>query len=110
MVLLKVSHWKGIICFRKQGKLGPGFIGTFKVVARVNNVAYRLDLPDDLIQIHNTVHVSQLRKYIVEDTVVVSLDDILVDEHLNYVERSVVILDRLKKTLQNNVAPLVNVQ
>ena len=58
MVLLKVSPWKGVIRFRKRGKLGPRFIGPFRVVARVRKVAYRLDLPAELSQIHNTFHVS----------------------------------------------------
>lgn len=52
MVLLKVSPWKGFIRFRKRGKLGPKYIGLFKVFARIGRVAYRLDLPVELSQIH----------------------------------------------------------
>ncbi|KAJ9548193.1 hypothetical protein OSB04_020736 [Centaurea solstitialis] len=59
-VLLKVSPWKGVIRFRKRGKLGPRFIGPYKIIARVGKVAYRLELPDELRVIHNTFHVSQL--------------------------------------------------
>ena len=58
MVLLKVSPWKGVIRFRKRGKLGPRFILPFRVVARVGKVAYRLDFPAELSQIHITFHVS----------------------------------------------------
>ena len=57
-VLLKVSPWKGVIRFRKRGKLGPRFIGPYKVIARVGKVAYRLELPDELSLIHNMFHVS----------------------------------------------------
>ena len=76
MVLLKVSPWKGVIRFRKRGKLGPRFIGPFRVLARVGRVAYRLDLPVELNQIHNTFHVSQLRKCLVDESAVVPLEDI----------------------------------
>ena len=58
MVLLKVSPWKGVIRFRKRGKLGPQYIGTFQVIAKVGKLAYRLDLPEELSQIHITFHVS----------------------------------------------------
>ena len=61
MVLLIVSPWKGIIRFRKRGKLGPRYIGPFLVIVRVDKVAYKLDLPEEPIQIHTTFHVSQLR-------------------------------------------------
>ena len=48
IVLLKVSPWKGVIHFRKRGKLGSQYIGPFRVISRVSKVAYRLDLPDEL--------------------------------------------------------------
>ena len=57
-VLLKVSPWKGVIRFRNRGKLGPQYIGPFRVIARVGRVAYRLELPVELGQIHDTFHVS----------------------------------------------------
>ena len=94
MVLLKVSPWKGVIHFRKRGKLGPRFIGPFQVISRVSKVAYRLDLPEELSQIHNTFHVSQLRNYLLDEDAVVLLDDVQVDEHLNYMEQLVAILER----------------
>ena len=101
MVLLKVSPWKGVIRFRKRGKLGPHYIGSFRIIAKVIKVAYRLELPEELNRIHNTFHVSQLRKCIMDQEAVVSLDDIQVDERLNYVERPVAILERKKKIMLN---------
>ena len=110
MVLLKVSPWKGVIRFRKRGNLGPMYIGPFRVLARVGRVAYRLDLPEELSLIHNTFHVSQLRKCLVDETAVVPLEDIQVDSGLNYIEKPIAILERKTKTLRNKVIQLVKVQ
>ncbi|KAJ9565813.1 hypothetical protein OSB04_001779 [Centaurea solstitialis] len=109
-VLLKVSPWKGVIRFRKRGKLGPRFIGPFKVIARVGKVAYRLELPPELSQIHNTFHVSQLRKCLADEAAHIPIDDIQVDERLNYVERPIAVLERKTKTLRNKEIGLVKVQ
>ena len=97
MVHLKVSPWKGVIRFRKWGKLGPRYIGSFRVLAQVGPIAYRLDLPDEFIQIHNMFHVTPLRKCLVDDSAVIPLEDIQVDDHLNYIEIPVTILDRMTK-------------
>ncbi|KAI3819497.1 hypothetical protein L1987_13336 [Smallanthus sonchifolius] len=86
MVLLKVSPWKGIILFRKLGKLSPRFVGLFKILARVGQVAYRLDLPVELSGIHPTFHVSHLRKCLADDIAHIPYDEIEVDNSLNYVE------------------------
>ena len=75
-VLLKVSPWKGVIRFRKRGNLGPRYIGPFRVTARVGRVAYRLELPAELSQIHDTFHVSRLRKCIADETAVLPMEDI----------------------------------
>ncbi|KAD5507916.1 hypothetical protein E3N88_15619 [Mikania micrantha] len=75
-VLLKVSPWKGIIRFRKRGKLSPRYIGPFQIKARVGKVAYRLDLPEELNGIHPTFHVSHLRKFLADEQAHVPLDDI----------------------------------
>ncbi|XP_022031400.1 uncharacterized protein LOC110932367 [Helianthus annuus] len=109
-VLLKVSPWKGIIRFRKRGKLGPRYIGPFKILARVGRVAYRLELPPTLDGIHNTFHVSQLRKCLADETALVPLDDIELDEGLNYVERPMAIKDVKVKKLRNKVVRQVLVQ
>ncbi|KAD7480496.1 hypothetical protein E3N88_03632 [Mikania micrantha] len=75
-VLLKVSPWKGVIRLRKQGKLSPHFIGPSKIIARIGEVAYRLELPDELSGIHNTFHVSYLRKCLADESAYVPLEDL----------------------------------
>ncbi|KAD4584296.1 hypothetical protein E3N88_21897 [Mikania micrantha] len=109
-VLLKVSPWKGVIRFRKRGKLSPRFIGPFKIIARIGEVAYRLELPDELSGIHNTFHVSYLRKCLADESAYVPLDDLEIDDKLNYVEKPVAILDRKVKQLRNKSLNQVKVQ
>ncbi|KAJ9546624.1 hypothetical protein OSB04_019167 [Centaurea solstitialis] len=109
-VLLKVSPWKGVIRFRNRGKLGPRYIGPLTVLARVGKVAYRLELPEVLGQIHDTFHVSQLRKCLADESAHVSMDDIQVDESLNYVEKPVAVLERKVKQLRNKEIGIVKVQ
>ena len=109
-VLLRVSPWKGVIRFRKRGKLGPRYIGPYKIIARVGEVAYRLELPEELSMIHNTFHVSQLRKCVRDESEKIPLEDIQVDERLNYIEKPVAIIERRTKTLRNKAIDLVKVQ
>ncbi|KAD6119103.1 hypothetical protein E3N88_10374 [Mikania micrantha] len=109
-VLLKVSPWKGIIRFRKRGKLSPRYIGPFPIKARVGKVAYRLDLPEELNGIHPTFHVSHLRKCLADEQAHVPLDDIEVDNRLNYIEEPVAIVDTKEKQLRNKTVRQVRVQ
>ena len=90
--------------------MGPRFNASFRILAQVGKVAYRLDLPTNLSQIHSMFHVSQLWKCLTHDSIVVPVDNIQEDECLNYMERPVMILDKKTKTLCNKVLELVKVQ
>jgi len=83
LVMLKVSPWKGIIQFGKRGNLSPRFIGPFRVLRRVGEVAYCLDLPDELQGIHNVFHVSSLRKTLLKESHKVLIPDVHVDSSCN---------------------------
>nr|GEU47097.1 putative reverse transcriptase domain-containing protein [Tanacetum cinerariifolium] len=109
-VMLKVSPWKGFIRFGKRGKLSPWFIGPFKVIERIGPVAYKLDLPDKLRRIHNTFHVSNLKKCFVNDDVVILLDEVQLDDKLHFVEKPVEIMDKEVKRLKQSRIPIVKVR
>ncbi|GKG11855.1 hypothetical protein Tco_0346092, partial [Tanacetum coccineum] len=73
MVLLKVPPWKGVIRFGKRGKLSPHYIGPFKILVRVGSVAYTLELPEELKGIHSTFHVSNLKKCLADENLIIPL-------------------------------------
>ncbi|GKC78405.1 putative reverse transcriptase domain-containing protein [Tanacetum coccineum] len=104
-VLLKVSPWKGVVRFGKKGKLAPRFVGPFKIIKKVGLVAYRLDLPKELNGVHDTFHVSNLKKCLADPTLQVPLDEIRVDAKLNFMEEPVKILEQeFKKLKQSRIA------
>ncbi|GJT12800.1 putative reverse transcriptase domain-containing protein [Tanacetum coccineum] len=106
-VLLKVSPWKGMVRFGKKGKLAPRFVGPFEIVEKVGPVAYRLDLPEELIGVHDTFHASNLKKCFADPTLQVRLDDIRVDAKLNFMEEPVEILEREFKKLKRSSIAIV---
>ncbi|GKA86868.1 hypothetical protein Tco_0808579 [Tanacetum coccineum] len=75
-VLIKVSPSKGVVRFGKKGKLAPRFVGPFEVVEKVGHVAYRLRLHEELNGVHDTFHVSNLKKCLADPTPQVPLDEI----------------------------------
>nr|XP_043611643.1 uncharacterized protein LOC122583287 [Erigeron canadensis] len=99
-IMLKVSPWKGVLRFRKRGKLSPRFIGPFKILAKVGKVAYRLELPDELSGIHPTFHVSHLRKCLADESTYVPLKEIEVDNKLNYIEEPIAIVEEELRRVQ----------
>nr|GFA48826.1 putative reverse transcriptase domain-containing protein [Tanacetum cinerariifolium] len=109
-VMLKVSPWKGVVRFGKRGKLNPRYVGPFKVLERFGDVAYQLDLPEELSRVHNTFHVSNLKKCHADEPLAVSLDGLHFDDKLHFVEEPVEIVDREVKRLKRSQIPLVKVR
>ncbi|GKG26884.1 hypothetical protein Tco_0402587, partial [Tanacetum coccineum] len=95
-VMLKVSPWKGVVQFGKQGKLNPRYVRHFKVLAKVGKVAYRLELPQELRRVHHTFHVSA------DEPLVMPLEGIHIDDKLQFVEEPVKIMEREIKRLKRS--------
>ncbi|GKE26662.1 putative reverse transcriptase domain-containing protein [Tanacetum coccineum] len=109
-VMLKVSPWKGVIRFGKRGKLNPRYIGPFKILAKVGMLAYRLELPEQLSRVHSTFHVSNLKKCFVDEPLAIPLDEIQIDDKLNFIEEPIEIMDREVKQLKQSRIPIVKVR
>ncbi|GJZ41343.1 hypothetical protein Tco_0588229 [Tanacetum coccineum] len=109
-VMLKVSPWKGVVRFGKWGKLNPRYVGPFKVLEKVGSISYKLELPQEPSRVHNTFHVSNLKKCYADEPLAVLLDGLHFDDKLQFVEEPVEIMDREVKWLKRSRIPLVKFQ
>ncbi|GJS26173.1 hypothetical protein Tco_1004578 [Tanacetum coccineum] len=80
---------RGVYIFGKRRKLNPRFVGPFKVIKRVGDVAYKLELPEELSRVHNTFHVSNLKKCHADEPLAVPLDGLHFDDKLQFVEEPI---------------------
>ncbi|GJT13842.1 hypothetical protein Tco_0860884 [Tanacetum coccineum] len=108
-VMLKVSPWKGVICFGKKGKLALRYVGPFEILERIGHVAYRLRFPKELSGVHDTFHVSNLKKCLADASLHVPFDEIKVDKAFRFVEEPIEIMDREVKSLKRSRISLVKV-
>ncbi|GKD07326.1 putative reverse transcriptase domain-containing protein [Tanacetum coccineum] len=100
MVMLKVSPWKGMVRFGKRSKLSPRYVGPFKIIDRIGPVVYKVELPDELRGIHNTFHVSNLKRCLADENLIIPLEEIQIDDKLHFIKESVEIMDREVKQLK----------
>nr|GFB53440.1 putative reverse transcriptase domain-containing protein [Tanacetum cinerariifolium] len=109
-VMLKVLPWKGVIRFGKQGKLNPRYVRPFKVLKKVKVVAYKVELPQELSRVHNTFHVSNLKKCYSDDPLVIPLEGLQLNEKLHFVEEPIEFMDREVKQLRRSRVLIVKVR
>ena len=94
---------------KKKGKLSPRFIGPYEVLERIGPVAYRLPLPLEFAKLHDVFHVSMLWRYRSDESHILPVKEIQVQEDLSYDEEPKAILAREVKQLRNKQVPLVKV-
>nr|GEX55826.1 putative reverse transcriptase domain-containing protein [Tanacetum cinerariifolium] len=109
-VMLKVSLWKRVIGIGKRGKLNPHYIGPFKILSKVGTVAYRLELLEQLSRVYSTFYVSNLKKCFSDEPLAIPLDEIQIDNKLNFIEEPIEIIDIEVKLLKQSCIPIVKVR
>nr|GEW38835.1 putative reverse transcriptase domain-containing protein [Tanacetum cinerariifolium] len=105
-----VTPWKGIVHFGKKSKLASRYVGPFEILERIGLVAYLLRLPEELNSVHDTFHVSNLKRCLADANLHVPSDEIKVDKTLRFVEEPIKIMDREIKKLKRRKIALVKVR
>ncbi|GJW21976.1 reverse transcriptase domain-containing protein [Tanacetum coccineum] len=109
-VMLKVSPRKGVIQFGKQGKHNPRYIRLFKILEWIGPVAYKLELPEELSNVHITFHISNLKKCLSDKSLFIPMKELRLDDKLNFVEEPVEMMDREVKQLKQSCIPIIKVR
>ncbi|KAJ9557529.1 hypothetical protein OSB04_012143 [Centaurea solstitialis] len=99
----------GLVCLGKRVKLRPRYVGPFEIIERVGPVAYKRRRHEEMSEIHNTFHVSNLKKCITDESHVIPLEEVFVDKTLRFVEEPIEILDKEVKKLKRSKIPIVKV-
>ncbi|GKE03035.1 hypothetical protein Tco_1391018 [Tanacetum coccineum] len=106
---LKAAHDRQKSYVDKRRKPLEFIVGDY-IIKKVGLVAYRLDLPEELNGVHDTFHVSNLKKYLADPTLQVPLDEIQVDAKLNFVEEPMEILEREFKKLKHSRIAIIKLR
>ncbi|GKB51488.1 putative reverse transcriptase domain-containing protein [Tanacetum coccineum] len=109
----KATPFEAFYCFirfKKRGKLNPQYIRPFKILEWISPMAYKLELPKELRNVHNTFHVSNLKKCLFDKSLVILMKELRLDDKLNFVEEPVEIMEREVKQLKQSRIPIVKVR
>jgi hypothetical protein len=109
-VYLKVSPMRGLRRFKVRDKLAPRFIGPFKILEKRGAVAYQLELPPQLSDVHDVFHVSQLKKCLRVPKEQIPMEDLNAKEDLSYQEYPLRILETSKRVMRNKKIKMCKVQ
>jgi hypothetical protein len=101
---------RGLRRFKVRGKLAPRFIGPFKILEKRDEVAYQLELPSQLSDVHDVFHVSQLKKCLQLPEEQIPMEDLDVKEDLSYQEYSIKILETSERVARNKKIKMCKVQ
>eukprot|EP00257_Ricinus_communis_P023457 XP_015583450.1 uncharacterized protein LOC107262401 [Ricinus communis] len=108
-VFLKVSPMRGVICFGKKGKFPLDIVRPFKIINKIGEVAYKLDLLPNFLHVHQVFHKSMLRKYISDSSHVLQPQYVEVSEYLTYKEQPVRLVDTQVHQLHFKIISMVKV-
>nr|GEX30635.1 retrotransposable element Tf2 [Tanacetum cinerariifolium] len=104
---IKAAPFEALYGQKKQGKLNPWYIGPFKILERIGPVAYKLELAEELRNVHNTFHISNLKKCLSSESLVIPMKELRLDYKLNFVEEPMEVMDREVKQLKQIRIPIV---
>ncbi|GKD17721.1 putative reverse transcriptase domain-containing protein [Tanacetum coccineum] len=92
----RISSWRS--CYVKS------------IFKRISQVAYKLELPEELKNVHNTFHVSNLKKCLSDESFVIPMNELRLDDKLNFMEEPIEIMDREVKQLKQSRIPIIKVR
>jgi hypothetical protein len=100
----------GLHHFKVRGKMAPRFIGPFKILEKRGEVAYQLELPPQLFDVHDVFHVSQLKKCLHVPEEQIPMEDLDDKEELSYQEYPIKILEMFERVTRNKKITMCKVQ
>ncbi|GKD46583.1 putative reverse transcriptase domain-containing protein [Tanacetum coccineum] len=101
---------RSVVRFGERGKLNPRYIGPFKILEQIGPVAYKLELPEELSNVHSTFHISNQKKCLSDESFVIPMKEFRLDDKLNFVEEPMEVMDREVKQLKQSRIPIIKVR